>query len=71
MSVIIRPGQLLRRIQVRDPQGKDVPVQAFVPPPPPPAAPPPVDSSKILCELMAAVQESVEELEDRDRKSVV
>jgi flagellar biosynthesis/type III secretory pathway protein FliH len=68
MSVIIRPGQLLRRIQVRDPNGNDVPVQA-APQAPPPAAPQ-IDSAKVLCDLMAAVQDSVQDLEDRRKQNL-
>ncbi|WP_145033586.1 FliH/SctL family protein [Caulifigura coniformis] len=69
MSVIIRPGQLLRRIQVRDPQGNPVPVQA-PPPPPPPPAPPPVDTNRLLVDAMASVQEAVQDLEERRRQNL-
>jgi len=69
MSVIIRPGQLLRRIQVRDPKGNPVPIQA--PPPPAPPSPPPVDTSRLLVDVMASVQEAVQELEERRKQNLV
>ena len=68
MSVIIRPGQLLRRIQVRDPKGNAVPVQAA--PPPAPPAPPPVDTAKVLAEVMTSVHEAVQELEERRKQNL-
>jgi flagellar biosynthesis/type III secretory pathway protein FliH len=70
MSVIIRPGQLLRGIQARDPRGNSVPVQAVAPAPQNPG-PPPIDAAKVLCDLMASVQESVQELEDRRKQNLV
>ena len=71
MSLIVRPGQLLRKIQVRDPQGKTVPVEAAPPPPPPaPPGPPPVDYSQVLSELMATVHEAVQDLEARRKQSL-
>jgi flagellar biosynthesis/type III secretory pathway protein FliH len=70
MSVIIRPGQLLRRIQVRDPKGNTLPVQAAPPPAPAPASPQ-IDSSKLLCDLMASVQEAIQDLEDRRKQNLV
>ncbi|OAI52132.1 hypothetical protein AYO47_01300 [Planctomyces sp. SCGC AG-212-M04] len=69
MSVIIRPGQLLRAIQVRDPLGNSVPVQNVVQPPANPG-PPPVDSAKVLADVMAAVLEAVQELEDRRKQNL-
>ncbi len=69
MSVIIRPGQLLRGIQARDPRGNSVPVQA-APPPPQQPGPPPLDVTKVLCDLMASVQESVQDLEDRRKQNL-
>lgn len=68
MSVIIRPGQLLRRIQVRDPKGNAVPV--IVAPPPAPPSPPPVDHSQALSEVMASVHEAVQDLEVRRRQNL-
>ncbi|HVJ66802.1 MAG TPA: FliH/SctL family protein, partial [Caulifigura sp.] len=68
MSVIIRPGQLLRRIQVRDQSGNSLPVET--PPPPAPPAPPPVDYSQVLSELMASVQEAVQDLETRRKQNL-
>jgi flagellar biosynthesis/type III secretory pathway protein FliH len=68
MSMIIRPGQLLRRIQARDSRGNMVAVQTQVQGPPP--GPPPVDPSMVLCDLMAAVREAVQELEDRRKQNL-
>ena len=65
-SAIIRPGQLLRRIMIRDP---DAPAPA--PPPVQPAPPPPVvDHSQVLCELMSAVHEAVTDLETRRKQNL-
>jgi flagellar biosynthesis/type III secretory pathway protein FliH len=69
MSVVIRPGQLLHAIQVRDPQGQAVAVQSVVLPPPNPG-PPPVDATKVLTELMTSVQDAVQELEDRRKQNL-
>lgn len=69
MSIIIRPGQILRGIRARDPRGNAVPVQAITPPPQAPG-PPPVDATKVLSDLMASVQESVQDLEDRRKQNL-
>ncbi len=71
MSVIVRPGQLLRRIQVRDASGRSLPVAAAPPPPPPaPPAPPPVDHTPALVDLLAQVHEAVQDLEVRRKQNL-
>lgn len=62
-SAIIRPGQLLRRIMIRDP---NLPAT----PPPQPAPPPVVDHSQVLSELMSAVHEAVSDLETRRKQNL-
>ena len=71
MSVIIRPGQLLRRIQVRDFSGRSLPIEAAPPPAPvAPPPPPPVDHSQVLAELLIQVQEAVHDLEARRQQNL-
>jgi flagellar biosynthesis/type III secretory pathway protein FliH len=67
-STVIRPGQLVRRIQVRSLNGELTTVESTSPVREP--APPPVDHSQILCELTMAVQEAVRDLEERRKQSL-